>query len=345
MVSRKVSGQKYNSIQRIRGIAILAIIISHLDLYNSNLNFAYFGAFGVSVFIMISGVLTGIRDPAKSNRGGVLARYKKFLPLHLLTFLLALILNLEYITLKLDFEQIIIAVTNIFCMQSWVPMKEYYFSYNSVSWYLSLVLFMEILMPWIGKWRKMSYKKDVIVLIGGVAVWNMAWYIFPNGYVHWLVYIFPIARIVEFLIGYMIGVRMAQNVLRENRKILNGLYMVSWTYILLLLVVSINVIDNSLFLTFVWFLPSTIIVSLAIYREQHNIGRKDCHIDFLKAIGDISMELFLTHQIVIRYVKRYLTETGVVVGGFTNIVCIVGIIISVPFVKKFEEKFNLEVKL
>lgn len=92
-------------------------------------------------------------------------------------------------------------------------------------------------------------------------------------------------------------------------------------------------------------LPSTIIVSLAIYREQHNIGRKDCHIDFLKAIGDISMELFLTHQIVIRYVKRYLTETGLVVGGFTNIVCIVGIIISVPFVKKFEEKFNLEVKL
>lgn len=259
--------------------------------------------------------------------------------------MLALILNLEYITLKLDFEQIIIAVTNIFCMQSWVPMKEYYFSYNSVSWYLSLVLFMEILMPWIGKWRKMSYKKDVIVLIGGVAVWNMAWYIFPNGYVHWLVYIFPIARIVEFLIGYMIGVRMAQNVLRENRKILNGLYMVSWTYILLLLVVSINVIDNSLFLTFVWFLPSTIIVSLAIYREQHNIGRKDCHIDFLKAIGDISMELFLAHQIVIRYVKRYLTETGLVVGGFTNIVCIVGIIISVPFVKKFEEKFNLEVKL
>lgn len=259
--------------------------------------------------------------------------------------MLALILNLEYITLKLDFEQIIIALTNIICIQSWVPMKEYYFSYNSVSWYLSLVMFMEILMPWIDKWRKGNYKKNVIALIGGVVVWNVVWYVFPNGYVHWLVYIFPIARIVEFMIGYMIGVRMAPNGLGKNRKVLNGLYVISWTYILLLLAASLNVFDNSLFLTFVWFLPSVIIVSLAIYREQHNIGRKDCHIDFLKAIGDISMELFLTHQIVIRYVKKYLIETGIIGGGFTNIVCIAGIIISVPFVKKFEEKFNLEVKL
>lgn len=70
MVSQKVSGKKYNSIQRIRGIAILAIIVSHLNVFSSNLNFAYFGAFGVSVFIMISGVLTGIRAPVKSDRGG-----------------------------------------------------------------------------------------------------------------------------------------------------------------------------------------------------------------------------------------------------------------------------------
>lgn len=254
-------------------------------------------------------------------------------------------MNLEYITLKLDFEQIIIAVTNIFCIQSWVPMKEYYFSYNSVSWYLSLVLFMEILIHWISKWRKKSYKKDVIVLIGVVALWNIVWYIFPNRYIHWLVYIFPIARIVEFMIGYMIGIRMVQNGLRENKKILNGLYVLSWINILALLVVSLNTIDNSLFLTFVWFLPSVIIVSLAIYREQHNIGRKEYHIDILKAVGDISMELFLTHQIVIRYIKRYLEETGIIEGKFISLVCIAGIIISVPFVRKFEEKFYLEVKL
>lgn len=70
MNNLNVAEKKYNSIQKIRGVAISAIIISHINPCRNIVDFTYFGAFGVSLFIMISGMLAGFKNTAEFERGG-----------------------------------------------------------------------------------------------------------------------------------------------------------------------------------------------------------------------------------------------------------------------------------
>ena len=60
-------------------------------------------------------------------------------------------------------------ISNIVLLQSWVPKSEFYWSFNAVSWYLSLQLAMYFAFPYIRKMiNRNANKKRIVYLSSGV---------------------------------------------------------------------------------------------------------------------------------------------------------------------------------
>lgn len=193
--------------QGLKGYAIALIFVSHFSFgfnaWGINLT-SWWGALGVEIFIIISGYLLMEHH---FNEGIELKRYvvqrvKKFYPLHMITLLMALPLSIT-ILLKMNREAWFALPLNVLLLQSWIPDQSVYFSYNAVSWYLSVLLFLAIISPLVIRvYKKLTYKKTIVVCLTLITLeffWSLI--CIQSDKSHWLIYIFPIARALDYFIG------------------------------------------------------------------------------------------------------------------------------------------------
>lgn len=73
------------------------------------------------------------------------ARVVKLYPLHLLCFAAIFLLGIRSFAMT-DLPK---AALNLLLLQSWVPLSDYYMSYNAVSWFLSDELFFYLMFPFV----------------------------------------------------------------------------------------------------------------------------------------------------------------------------------------------------
>lgn len=199
---------KIKCYQGLRGIAFLLVFISHCAFSEINSGIStttYFGAFGVSVFIILSGFLTVFNhyfDDELSVKKQISKTLKKCYPLHFLTFLLAFPFVLKEL-FKPNIDTWIGSFLNILLVQSWVPKKSIYFSNNAVSWYLSTYLFFMLISPFVVRWLKRLNSKDIIGLLLLVLTIQIALVLLAGNHTwaHWIIYIFPISRALDFISG------------------------------------------------------------------------------------------------------------------------------------------------
>lgn len=148
---------RIESLQVIRALAFLGVFASHSEI----MAFSASGAWGVSVFFILSGFLmfysySGTNKIQSYNFFGCIKfgikKISALFPLHVVMIAVALPpLILHYLGYGegKDFvvNPIVKIVVNLFLIQSWIPIDEVYFSLNSVSWYLSVSLFLYIMFP------------------------------------------------------------------------------------------------------------------------------------------------------------------------------------------------------
>lgn len=195
--------QKMKCIQGIRGLAIILIVLWHLNSVFPNCLPA-FGDRGVEFFFLISGLLIGIKyydsDKMKNAEQTVkyaVAKGRKIYPLYCMTIipmLLFLFKNWkahEIGTVK--FASII--GTNLLYLQSWVPSEDYYWALNGVTWFLSDLLFC-YLTTFIFFWiiRKMGSKSTLVMLFLIEFAWELLVLNCFQNQAAFLTYIFPIYR-------------------------------------------------------------------------------------------------------------------------------------------------------
>ena len=208
------------SIQGLRGYAMILIFLSHSNLGSNNYNIYYttlLGAMGVSLFLILSGYLLLERHHAEKLSFGKYfhRKLKKIYPLHMITLLIAVAFSLRPLlqgkALTLNWISLIL---NAFLIHSFVPNSEIYYSFNAVSWYLSVNLFLICVSPLVLRfWKCITKNKHVLLILFFLffieIIWcylscffigsNQDW--LGNRKLQWLVYIFPLARLVDFLIG------------------------------------------------------------------------------------------------------------------------------------------------
>lgn len=143
-----IERDRIDSIQVLRAISYILIFLSHVEIVAT-------GAVAVSIFFVISGfcmVYSYLGVPNKNTYTSPIqcvrfgySKIRKLYPLHLFTMIgVACIVFIQSIS-KLDkvlvCKDLLYLLLNSALLQSWIPIRDCYYSFNAVSWYLSTLIF------------------------------------------------------------------------------------------------------------------------------------------------------------------------------------------------------------
>lgn len=336
--------------QGIRGLAIVLIIISHcnwmLNSHGQNV-LMWAGAWGVSCFIMLSGFLTVNRYfhtdiSYKQIPRLVKHKLKKCYPLHLLTLIIAVPISVSLMDEASSIKDIIKFILNASLLQSWIPISNIYFSYNAVAWYLSMDLGLLLLLPivlWI--FRALN-SKQIKISLCFVLIIEIALALVAQKFkiAHWIVYVCPVSRSLDYFVGGGIAL-IARNSVKENDDYERRNFCVLVGALILgtLLVFASMDSESELFSSAAWVTPSVLLL-LSVYRGENNAVGSIFKKKGLVFIGNISFELFLIHQLVIRYMTSMITHMGLEINSLIYVTAILVSIILAALLNRKKQKIK-----
>lgn len=310
--------QKIQTLQSLRGLAFMGIFLSHLGL-------AKLGAWSVSVFFILSGFVMYYSYENKALSCSIInnvlfaiKKVKRLYQLHLLMLMAALVFMATGFFLHSDrsskviFSDILQICLNTMLLQSFVPREEFYFSLNSVSWYLSVSLFLYFVFPFIiSKVKACKNSKDALITISIVyallfVLSSISQVIgFSKEFQAWLTYINPLFRVFDFFIGtYLCFIYL--NKTPSPRGGGGGGGLIECISLLLIIITYLIHVNNDI----AWFKDTLLNIPSAglfvyVLACRKGLISKCIENKLLLFLGEISPFGFLIHQMVIRYYDSF----------------------------------------
>ena len=298
---------KSKSVQVLRAVAFLFVFLSHAFT-----KLGWWGAFGVSLFIVLSGYLETKKHLYDdiSALPFAIKKIKKVYPLHIIMMLFAIPLSAKIVFKRHGAIKLLIQIFfNATMAQSWAPIGAIYYSLNAVSWYLTLVVFFALISPKFMRWlRNSSVRKIKIVVLTLICCDFIVGYLsmrLPEA--HWIAYVCPVTRSFDYIIGGGTYVLAHKNI--KIWMLPTGLILAIGMLISSVFAYS----TNELFSSALWIIPSVLIIPTIVEKSLPAWQP-------LVSLGNISFELFLIHQLVIRYLNLVLNHMGVIDPLVNNIV-------------------------
>lgn len=262
------------------------------------------GYIGVSFFFILSGfILTlnykaGLTENRISFREFWVARMARIFPLHLFTLLLILPRSLAglFTDTALWFAQFL---TNIFLLQSFVPLGSFIFSFNGSSWSISDELFFYLLFPTIilacFKRPKTKYLSLVLLLLIPVGI-----FLCPQKLQHSLFYINPLSRIADFIIGILLYELYEQKIISKwlQSKFSATLIEIASIGLLTLFFAFHNYIPQGYRFSCYYWIPMAVIIIVFSYQAGYLSTILSNKV--LVSLGEISFSFYLLHFLIIR---------------------------------------------
>lgn len=233
IITKLPAADKLNALTGIRFFAALAIVFHHL----SDFGFQTPGAFastlhmGVSLFFVLSGfvlahVYPRLQGPAELKRFFV-ARFARIWPGHIAALVLLYILLMgQPGLLGTGQDTFVLGLANIFLVHAWIPLDQFFFGYNSVSWSISVEVFFYLAFPFLisrlhATWAwKIASCFAVSILLLALAVHSGLPSFQNPGQGLTLVGLIcfnPLARLYEFVVGMTVAVFFSK--MRDNCRV------------------------------------------------------------------------------------------------------------------------------
>lgn len=348
-----------DQLQFLRFLAFLNIYIYHGEQW---LFFRYpashcaFAA--VSFFFMLSGLVSGYTlytkqtDPGLRPVGSFLwKKLRRLYPLYFCTVLITVLLSgLPTQTAMYGIAgtgaRLKQLIRSLLLMQSWFP--EGYYDYNGVGWFLSSMLFLYALtLPAMAVLKKADQHPKryfLFVFLAGGLLFVTAAYCYVTqgldmGYWH---YIFPPARVGEYLVGMILGVMLhslkdripAGRLLRLLFTILEIAALIYWFRSLYS---PGNYWRNHIVS---WLIPNAVLLSVFTVGAGWISGLFRCPLAV--RLGDVSFECYLIHQIILNVYSRgigaaELSQPGKAVSFLT---CLLTTVMFALFLNRPKHKGN-----
>ena len=159
--------------------------------------------------------------------------------------------------------------------------------------------------------EKFVLKQLLAIIICYSAIALVIYHLWPTSS-HWCLYISPYTRTIDYACGMLVG-RLILDRRSDIQKDYNTLVEYMAWGIFIGLIVAYRYIPEYLRMAVVY-LPFTLYI---VYLCVGEIGQMQKLLSnkFLVTIGNISMEAYLVHQIVIRYISGYSSECAYLNDG------------------------------
>lgn len=327
------------SLTSLRGIFILFIFFHHcLDLYPGGGTMAVAFFFVLGGFSMTLGYKEKVLSTDFSFKQYITRRCIKFYPLHWLCLLAAL----PFALITFNVRQIPLFFVNATLLQSWIPIKDVYFSYNSVSWYLADTLFFTLAFPFVIRWIvRASIPGRIFIGLLFVLIYVSVVFLVSQQMHHAILYINPCIRLADFIFGIYIALlyfRIKEKPAKwRNGTIVSQLLVIS--LIVLLVVESCILSDEAKLIAPVYWVLISFVILVASLSGRIGGGRNLLENKILQRIGELSFIIFMIHQLVLRYStiafeKIFNFENIIIYIAFTLVFTIILSIVIERFILK-----------
>ncbi len=287
-------------ISSLRFIFIIAIFLHHTIAYTGG------GYLGVEFFFVLGGfVMTlGYKDRVLgsefSYKGFIFRRIAKYYPLHWLC--LAAILTLMLLTGEFGKNKVGPLVLNAALMQSWVPIKSVYFSFNAPSWYLSSMLFLVAVFPLLLKGIEAILKSKrwtAVFLTALLGAYLVLFVTLRDESRHFWLYINPLVRLMDYILGILSAFIFLslKGKIRGSSAVLLRILM--YASLALLIFLSI-VLETRYLMCSLIFAPLVCVLLILVSLEPVG-GRSVFSWKPLVFLGGFSFEIYMIHGVCLRY--------------------------------------------
>lgn len=284
----------------LRFILILVIFFHH-----ALPNYPGGGDMGVACFFVLSGFCYALGYGRKVKaadfdyRGFIKSRLAKFYPLHWITLLAAIPISLYA---GLGWKNGVVLGLNGLLLQSWIPLSAVYYSFNGVSWFLSDMVFLVAVFPFLsraldrrtGRWMLLLPASALYCIL---CIWT------PADLRNSVLYINPVVRLCDFTVGILAGMwylRLKENVsVTESVQRHKMLFrIVSVASFLGLLSMSVFIPEQYTLIAFI-FWPIAVVMLVCVSLNPGGL----LSTPLLQRLGQISFPFYMVHQLVIRYIS------------------------------------------
>lgn len=313
----------------------------------------------VSFFFMLSGFTMFYSHSNCHPPSFLLKRISRIWPIHALVLLLTFLLLPRIVEQNMQFSYSgWILTANLLLLQSWIPVQDYFFSFNTPTWYLSTQMAMYLAFPWLAQnfHKNWPYKLFfclflVLVCLGSASLFKLFSVHTISG--QGILYVSPICRLLEFVIG-MIGGMLCTFVAPKYQ--LNRFWGSVIEVVALLLVItamamaqpisaSLNQIPyfGNLIGFYCGFAGVTLIpfflLMLVFAMEQGSISRLLCLSPF-KILGKLSFGIYMVHILLLQYYLYPIAlKPHIPIPSNTRIFIYWGILLLIAFLsERFFEK-------
>ncbi|MGW8399132.1 acyltransferase family protein [Streptomyces lydicus] len=272
------------------------------------------GASAVSLFFVLSGyVLMHSARPNDTARAFWRRRAAKILPNHVLTWCVVLVALACAGTAAADAPGVVAHLSALFLVNTWVPSRSFVSAGNPVSWSLAAEIFFYLLFPVLRPWVARLSRRGLLAGAAGALALVWGWpllyetVVAPDGAFftgYWCVYMLPLARLPEFVLG-MMAARIRATGLRLPRL----------AVLPAALGVFSTLLVNSSFLPHVYMYAAATALPLVLL--VHAVAELDLRgkpsllrTRPLVLLGEISYALYLVHFLVLGVVYLCLTGLG-----------------------------------
>lgn len=321
---KKNGKAKIDQLTSLRFFAAFMIVMHHSQNLLGIENGFNLGQ-GVSFFFILSGFILAYVYPSLDTRPSVLlflrARIARVWPVYIFSLLFA------FFVIPFSWRNDT-GLANVLMLQAWLPMSTYYFSYNAAAWSISTefffyLAFSVLIHNWHRTWplKFLLSLATLVALIFLCSIFDLPAYADPSkghdGLMvtqHGLIYINPISRIFEFVVGMVVA-----TIWKKARKPQGPVFGTMLEVLAIILCVAsvymggsvAAYVGNSVFgpSTGQWFIHSGSVLAFAILIYVIATGAglvsKVLNLRIFVFLGEISFSLYLFHQTLLTVTERW----------------------------------------
>jgi len=291
-----------------RGIFILMIFFHHVDLFPAG------GTTGVAFFFLLGGFAMAlgysekVLSPDFKYGGYFWKRATKFYPIHWLLLFMFLILNI-LCSVPVGLKTF---VPNFLLIQSFIPDRDFFYAYNSPSWYLCDTLFFAAIFPFIIRGinklkNSLWFRLLAILLFVTYVVVEVS---VPEEQKLAIIYINPLLRAFDYLVGIAAGLWLLHYLKKGRTYIKKSMIIIGLVLSALLLTGVIALPAEARLYSSVYWIP---IVGLLIFTALLSTvggGSRFLKSKLLVSFGEVSFAFYMIHSFCIDIVRVAFSKLG-----------------------------------